>query len=182
MKKNDSIVEAYVEMIAETPYIEKSNSPDVISSGAVPLRKYITDNHHKAKCIDLEKNHYHLKYGKDDLYYRHDGNDSKELSCIRKNVQTGVEKGPTGDSANIHEFMKHHIKENGVLKSSNSNTEGSKKLWINFIKNNPHLNHFVLNVATGHSTVLNKDNIDKHSNTIWGSTDNNKNLQIVSRK
>lgn len=143
--KNDSIVEAYIEMLSEMPMIKHSDTHEVIAAGAKPIRDYIKNNHHNATQFDKNNHYYHLKHGDADLYYRHDGNNIRELSYISKNIQAGVEKGTAGDSNHIHNFLLHHLENNDSVESSNSNTNGSKKMWINFIKNNTHLQHSAFN-------------------------------------
>lgn len=150
--------------------------------GLNQLEIIFKNNHDKAALINKNEKHYHLKHGESDIYYRHDGVEPKELSYISKNIQVGVEKGKDGDSKNIHQFMLHHMNNNGTIESSNSNTNGSKRLWMNFIKNNKNLNHSAFNSTTNVNTKLNAYNIDAESSKIWSDNPKSANIRIITKK
>lgn len=171
------------QFIFEMPYLNKHDTPEEIAAGAIGIRNTIDKEHKNAEIIDPEKKQYHLKMNGSDVYYRHDGKESKELSYISNNIQVGTIKPKCGDSSHIHDFMLHHLKRNSSIESSNSNTNGSKNLWINFIKKNPQLNHVALDKRTNTKTKLNKDNIDKLADNIWGTDlEVHSNIRIISTK
>jgi len=184
VKLHTSVVgEAHSEMITEQPQLVASDTPEKIASDAIGLRNLIKQKHSTANNFDKTHKYHHLQLNKDThLYYRHDGVEPKEMSYISKNIQTGTEKGKDGDSAHIHAFMMHHLQNNHSIESSNSNTNGSKKLWTNFIKKNPNLNHSAINTITNKSTKLTPENVDTESSKIWGSDSKFANIRIVTKK
>jgi hypothetical protein len=73
--------------------------------------------------------------------------------------------------------MKHHLNTYGKLMTDTDNTNGSKKLWVDFIKKN-------VNFNSSHDFIYKKikidhTNIDKESDKIWGNTDEHMNTRIV---
>jgi hypothetical protein len=176
----DSVEEAYMNMLVEMPQIIKTDTTEKVADQAKSLRDHIDLNHNTATVLDKENGYHHLKHQGGDLYYRHDRKESKELSYVSKNIQVGVEKRKDGDSNHIHNFMLHHLKHNGSIQSSNSNTDGSKKLWTNFIKKTPHLNHIAYNKRTLKTTKLTPNNIDHHADKVWGETPDKRDIRIIS--
>jgi len=178
----ETIIEAYMGMLTESPYLNYSDTPQVLSDGSVPIRTFIHNNH--SNTTSLGNNQFHMKHlSGADIYY-HTVNDTPvELSFISKNIQTGVEKSKDGNSTHLHDFMRHHVDKTGELKSSNSNTKGSRNLWVNFIKKNPDLKFHSENTVTKDKKKLNANNIDAVSPSLWG-TDKTKhsNIIIVAKK
>jgi hypothetical protein len=115
------------------------------------------------------------------VYYHYINDKPNELSFISKNIQVGVTKGANGDVNHIHDFMRHHINSHGELHSSNSNTNGSKNLWTNFIKNNKNYKYSTRDTR-GDKLHIDHSNIDSLSNKIWGKGDNFTNITISARK
>lgn len=173
-------MKTFKEYLAEMPTINKYHTKEFLRRLGKPVYDYIEKNHNSAKSIG--KDHFHLKISNGaDIYYHHDGVSAKEMSYINNDSQVGVDKN-SGDTSHIHSFMRHHIDTNGKLKSDSSNTEGSKKLWKTFIKNNKDLKYHYVDDKTGIKTEVNSDNIDNHESKIWGDSDKFRDLKIVAEK
>lgn len=169
-------------LLLEMPQIDKTLTPTEMDSGADELKAYIDKNHAKSKSIGGDNFHLNHEPTGSDLYYRHTGGKVKELSFISKNTQTGVQKGEDGNSSNIHSFMSHHIQTNGVLQTAGKNTNGSKNLWINFVKKNPKLKFHYIDHTTDDKKSVNGNNIDNFSKKIWGDTDYFHKVRLVAYK
>ena len=168
-------------IITEQPQIDNSLTPGVMAFNGGPIKRFIHNNHHNSTNIGGD--YYHLKYNDNsNIYYRHHNGELKEISFINKsNTQSGVDKND-GDSSHIHNFMKHHIDTVGRLASDSSNTNGSKNLWINFIKKNPDIKFSHVNLTRpGTSTELTSDNIDIMKDKIWGTDSSHKNDRITAQ-
>jgi hypothetical protein len=161
--------------------IAHSNTPNVINSGSDGVKQIISDLHHTAKNIGDDIYHIHHPGGTN-IYYHTVDNKPKEISFVSKNIQTGVTKGEDGDVKHIHAMMKHHVETQGALSSSNSNTNGSKKLWISFVENNPKFKFSVHNSNDSSSYPVDHTNIHSHKDKIWGADDSFKRTTIRAYK
>lgn len=131
-------------LLFESPMLVNSDTPNIVNTGSKSTTEYINTNHKQATKIGDDL--YHLKHAAGyHIYYHTVDNKPNELSLIGGNIQSGVTKGVNGDVTHIHNIMKHHVENHGVLSSSKSNTNGSKKLWVNFIKKNPQFEFSVHN-------------------------------------
>ena len=169
-------------LLMEMPQIDKNITPDGMREGAKGFRDYISDNHKKSTNIGDDRYHLLHEPTGGHLYYRHDGKDSKELSFIHSNTQTGVEKGDGGDSSHIHKFMQYHVLTHGKLQTAKTNTPGSRKLWVNFVKKTPQLKFHTYDSVTGNKKKITSSNIDNSIPNIWGDSDRYKNIALVANK
>lgn len=179
MNINKKIEEAYLKMIAEQPVILPQMTKQHIAVGANLTKTYIENNHSKSTKFG---NYHHLKHPDgSDLYYRYD-NGVKELSKISNNIQVGVDKGSDGDVEHIHNFMKHHINSSGSLQTDKANTEGSKKMWINFVKKNAQFKYSKHDIRNNSSEKVDSSNIDKLSDSIWNKNLENQHIYLKAEK
>lgn len=168
------------ELLIESPMLAHTDTPDVINVGSKSLTDFIVNNHDRASKLGNDR--FHLKHNSgSDIYYHNIDGKPMELSFISKHKQVGATKGTVGDSSHIHRFMQHHVDTFGELHSSNSNTNGSKKLWIDFIKKNKQFK-FSANNINGDKHKIDHANIDQEKDKIWGEKENFANITISVHK
>lgn len=180
-----TIEESYIEMrrkvILESPMIHHDIPHSHVDNVLSNFRDYIKENHSKSTSIG---DNYHHLFRKSDLkhiYYNYKDNKPNEISVINHDhTQTLVSKGVNGNSSHIHNFMKHHLETHGKLMTDIDNTNGSKKLWVDFIKKNKDINFNSSHDYIHKQTKLDHSNIDSHIDKIWGTTDEHKNTRIVA--
>lgn len=177
-----NIEESYVQMrqkvILESPMIDISLTHKAMGNMSNEIKSKINSHHHIA--TNIGNNYHKLSHDGGTIYYRHE-NGLKEFSYIKHNVQAGTDKNG-GNSDNIHNFMKHHIDTYGKLASDNRNTNGSKKLWVDFIKKNKNYKYEKWNTYTKDKSKIDHTNIDDEANKIWGIDDVYKNIRILATK
>ena len=122
-----------------------------------------------ANSVKIDDNKFHIINDKyDNIYYSHNGKEFGAISAIKNNTQKLVSKR-TGTVDDIHHFMNHHIMNSGNLMSDSNNTNGSKKLWTDFIKKNPQHQYSILNTKSGFNKNIDSKDIDALSDSIWNS-------------
>jgi len=168
-----------IKLLLESPMVDSNITPEMMHSGADGIKHLIKTNHNSSNSLGDDE--YHLNQGKSDIYYHHINGEPEEISYINNGVQTGVMKG-NGSVDHIHNFMRQHIVNNGILMSDKSNTTGSKNLWTNFIKKNKDLKFSIYNTNTKDEYNVDHSNIDDHVDKIWGNDDKFKDIRVIAEK
>lgn len=173
-------MKTFQEFMAEMPQINSYVSKERVGRMANNTKKDINSSESKEtkhgnfyhKVIDGED-------GDTNAYYKKDaeGNPTS-FSLVYNHAHVFTHKG-TGSAADIHQYMLHHAKQHGSLSSDKSNTEGSKNLWKNLIKSNPKGYKFHYNDSSGNKVHVHKDNIDDHSDKIWGTSLDHSKVKLV---
>lgn len=168
-------------LLLEMPFLDLNTTHSSMAAGASPIRSSIIKNH-EGSSHQIGDSQYTMPHLGGNLYYRMHNGSPKELSYISGNIQVGVEKGEGGDVKHIHNFMRHHIMKFGTLKSSNSNTKGSRNMWVNFVKTNPTIKFHIHDTVTGDRKKVSGNNIDEVKGGLWGGSERHKNLILVAQR
>ena len=156
----------WLRYIQESPQINSFYTKDRMEEVSDHLR----DRHFKAKfdgkTSSIGKDlHYYHDGEAHNYFHNHEGK-PKELSRVdNDNVQKIVSKG-NGSSSHILNFMKHHIKTHGELKTDSGQSPGAVHLWTHFIKSKPKGVKFEVHGPNG-SYDIDHNNIDRHKDKIW---------------
>lgn len=167
------------QILLEQPLLIAANTPEVVHADSKSVRDFISKNHDKADKIG--ENLYHLSPKGMHIYYGHDGKNIHELSVISSDIQVGADKH-TGKAENIRKIMRYHLDTHGVLKSSNANTPGSKKLWTDFIKQNKDVKFKAVKFSDKSSYPVDHTNIDEKSPDIWGTEEKHQDTTLHASK
>lgn len=173
-------MKTFQQFVTEMPQINSYVSKARVGRMAEYTKKDIKNSSSK------ETNHgsfYHKiidgENGDTDAYYKKDSEGQPtSFSLVHDHVHVLTHKG-SGSAKDIHQYMLHHAKQHGSLSSDKSNTEGSKNLWKTLVKSNPKDYRFHYNDSSGNKVNVHKDNIDDHSDKIWGTSLDHSKVKLV---
>lgn len=155
----------FKQFITEMPEMNSFLSKERVRDGSKDIDKVLAQTKEETH---LGNGIFTKKIGNIAYYYNknHD-NSTKDFSVVTDdNVHKLTRKGGTRQHQ-IHDFMIHHATNHGLVRSDDSNTEGSKKLWIELIKKKPKNMSFHVQSPSGNFSV-DHTNIDDHADKIWG--------------
>ncbi len=175
----------FKEFIQESPELSFGNTEDFIEKQVNRIRQDIIKHHNNSDKIgETEQGTYHKLIIPDDKsrinYYHMVSGQPKEVSVVKANTQYVVSKGNGGNSIHNKWFMKHHAKTNGELKTYETHTDGSKKLWSDLVKENDP--EFSLFHSTGNTeNKMDNDYLTKNEHNIWNKGNNFRKHRIILR-
>lgn len=154
--------------LLETPTMNNFLSKDIMNDLATKARQAINDSPSTEENID--HNSYHKMVNGDHAYFnKNDAGEINALSFVTKDNVHKITHKNTGSAQQIHSFMIHHAEQYGAIQSDMTNTEGSKHLWTSLVKSSPPNKKFHYeNLNTNEKVPVDANNIDKHSDNIWG--------------
>ena len=107
------------------------------------------------------------------------------MSIIDGGVQIAASKGSDPNSSNIVKFMQHYVQHYGTLSSDNTQSEGSKRMWLNIIKSNlPKVEVYVVfNLGDGKAKEIKATEISPENLSLaWGSNKTHEEIHFEMRK
>jgi hypothetical protein len=174
---------SFLEFLSETPKIEDdryyTKDKNEKSEAYNAIQKHIKDNSDKSENIG---NGYHrTKLNDIHFYHRNVKGTPTEISVVSRNHMQGYINKGNGDSSHIKNFMKHHANEYGYIKSDSVQSSGSKKLWMDLIKEkDPNFTFHHHDGKTEHE--IDSEYLKNNENKIWGKTDDNKQHILIMRR
>ena len=161
----------FKEFMQESPELSYGNTEEFIEKQVNRIKQDIIKHHDKSDKIgETEQGTYHkliIPDDKDRINYYHMVSDKpRELSVVKDNTQYVVSKGNGGNSIHNKWMMKYHANDAGELKSYQTHTQGSKKLWSDLVQENDpkfSVHHNIGDI----SNKMDKDYLNKNEHSIW---------------
>lgn len=161
----------FKEFMQESPELDYSNTKGLTQRMTDQTRKDIIDNHKNSEKIGKSnEGTYHkviIPNNPTRIHYYHMvSGEPRELSVVKDNTQYVTSKGNDGNSIHNKWLMKYHASNAGELKSYQTHTQGSKKLWSDLVKENDP-NFSVHHVIGDINNKMDKDYLSKNEHSIW---------------
>lgn len=117
--------------LMEMAFINKSTTKEKFAKSTESLNGYIEKEHSTATPIGNDN--YHNKIKGMNVYYHMHENKPREFSLIYNDNTQALTSKRDGDVKHIHEFLDHHIKTHGEVKSSADHSNGAVIFWKKYI-------------------------------------------------
>lgn len=172
----------FKEYLIENPELETSDSRRFVGSMTKPIRDFMKTNHNKSEKIgESDKGTYHkVEFPGNRIgYYHYVSGNPREISIIKDNTQYVVSKGENGNSEHNKWMMKNHANNYGELKTYDTNSKGSKKLWKDLTKETDSKFSYYHHDGKSENKI---EDVDNQENKIWGKGNSFRNQKIIMRK
>ena len=174
------MLKSFKQFINEQPKINLYHSKERMQNETDKIRSNL--DHSKSNKIDIE--YYHQKDANGNhYYYRHDGTKPRELSIINKDNIHQIAHKDSGNSNHIKNFIYHHVNNYGNVSSDNSNTEGSKKIWMEISKEHPkNMSLYHHNDETNSSVKIDHHYLKNNEHELWNKSNDAYRHRIILKR